>query len=275
MTRSGMAAGCALVALAACGPDIPEGADKRAMEARPGVSDGTFAKAKFLPGLKRLRIIKQSLSDDTIIEILEGQRDLVKFGIETHTGDNSARFMPAIAGMDQLEWLELKHLFQLGATQVDAIGPLPSLVRLELDNASAQREALTFLKDNPQVIDFEIHRSGLNNAQVGEMVDALPKLRRLGLKPTGSGFDAGALAHVAELDELEVLALWSFPEKSLFWEDGVEHLAGMKKLSRIETNGGRENWPALRQLKELRPDIEIGGGKRIILEYDSSWMGHE
>ena len=127
---------------------------------------------------------------------------------------------------------------------------------------------------NPQVLDFELHRSSLNNDQVGEIAAALPNVRRLALKPNSNGFDAGAMKHLKELGNLEVVALWSFSQEGLYWDDGISHLAEIPSLKRIETNGGRENWPALKRLKEVRPDIEINSGKAIVVDRDESWMGH-
>lgn len=39
-------------------------------------------------------------------------------------------------------------------------------------------------------------------------------------------------------------------------------------------NGGKQNHPALKRLKQARPDMEIGPGKSIVIEFDDSWMGH-
>jgi len=131
------------------GVDIKGNGEEDKLKARDGVADETLALARFLPELRRFRMLKQKkVSEETLVEILDHQRDLKMFAIEMHEGDQDARFMQSIAGLNQLEWLELKHLFTLDATQVNAIGPLPSLVRLELDNRSAQSEALDFLKAN-------------------------------------------------------------------------------------------------------------------------------
>lgn len=251
--------------------DHPE---EEMLKKRAGVTEETFLLTQHLPALKRLRILKQPLSDDAVIAVLEKQRDLLMFGIENHKGDDTGRFMEAIAGMDSLEWLELKHLFQLNGTAVDKIGHLPSLVRLELDNASAHEEALVFLKENPQILDFELHRSNLTNAQIGEVVKALPKVQRFAIKPNRNAFDAAAMEHVAKLEEIQVLALWSFSNDALFWEDGISHLEDISTLKRIELNGGKQNHPALKRLKQERPEMEIGPGKSIMIEFDDSWMGH-
>ncbi|MGF1451392.1 MAG: hypothetical protein ACFB21_04880, partial [Opitutales bacterium] len=252
------------------GVDVPSGvSDKDAYQkARQGPEDELFMQAQYLPGLKRLRILKLPLSETALTTVIEGQQDLRVLGVEYHEGDDSGSFMRAIAGMDQLEWLELKHLFQLGGTTVAEIGHLPKLVRLELDNASAQSEALPLLKANPQVIDFELHRSGWTNEQIAEAVSYLPNLRRFAIKPAGRAFDAGCFAAIAELDDLEVLALWSFRDDAIFWEGGVEHLEGIDTLEHIEVNGGLRNHPAMQRLKEVREDLEIDVGKHVIAAFD-------
>ena len=236
-------------------------------ETRPGADDATFARLSVVPSLRQMQLLKQPLSDDAFA-ILQQWPDLEIFCIEGHKGDNTGRFMRFINGHPKLKWLELKHLFGLDGTTVDELQAFPQLVRLELDNASATNRALPFLRRNPQIRDFELHRSNMSNEEIAELVDSLPNLERLALKPKGRCFDHRCLEDVSQLPELKVFGFHHWKEKMFVWEDGIEHLADMPLLTHVECP--RKMWDnePMKKLRAAKPNLE-NAGKQIIVEFDN------
>lgn len=235
-------------------------------ETRPGVDDATFAQLSVVPSLRQMQLLKQPLSDDAFA-ILQQWPDLEIFCIEGHKGDNTGRFMRFINGHPKLKWLELKHLFGLDGTTVDELEAFPQLVRLELDNASATDRALPFLQRNPQIRDFELHRSTMSNEEIAELVDSLPNLERLALKPKGKCFDHRCLADVASLPKLKVFGFHHWKDKMFVWEDGIEHLADAPHLTHVECPKKMWDDEAMKKLRAAKPDLE-NAGKNIIVEFD-------
>jgi len=256
---------------------MPPGVEKEQKEAymagRPGLDAETFSRVAGLPKLKALRLLKQPLPDEAY-EVLKTWPDLEAFLIEGHEGDNTGSFMLYINGHPELRWLELKHLFGLDGTTVDQLDAFPKLERLELDNASATNKALPFLARNPQVIDFELHRSNMTNEEIGQLVEDLPNLERLALKPSGGKdrFDHRALAHVAKLEKLKSFGFHHWKEDMIVWDDGIEHLAKLPNLEFIELPNKFWDLPAIQKLREAKPNLE-NKGKAMVVEFDYEGIG--
>ncbi|QDT37870.1 hypothetical protein [Stratiformator vulcanicus] len=241
-------------------------------ETRPGADDATFKKLSVVPSLKELQLLKQPLSDDAFV-VLQQWPDLKIFCIENHKGDDTGRFMLNLNGHKELERLELKHLFGLDGTKVDQLDTFPEMIRLELDIASATNKALPFLRRNPQVVDFELHRTTMNNEEIGEAVDALPNLKRFALKPGyGKSFDHRCLKHVARLDQLTSFGFHHWKEKMFVWEDGIEHLAKNDTLTHVECSKKFWNSDAMKRLREAKPKLQ-NTGNRIVVDSETLLPG--
>ena len=236
-------------------------------EERTGIDAATLARFAAFGDLEEIIMLHQSPAAEGFVA-LDSWPNLISFRIEKI---NHADFMPRINALRNLRWLELKHLFGLNETRVDELGTFPFLERLELDNASAQAEALVFLARNPTVRDFELHRSGLGNEEIGQIVNALPNLERLALKPSGRDhFDAGALVHVKQLPNLKVFGLHHWRPEMYVWEGGVENLAEIPSLRFIE-NAARHDSAVIEKLLETRPDIQLADGLMNDLILTGDW----
>jgi len=251
------------------GAFMPPGIEDKAayIATKPGLDDATFLQIQKLPALKALRLLKQPLSDEAYA-VLQTWPTLEAFCIEGHKGDNTGSFMRYINGHPDLQWLELKHLFGLDGTTVDELEAFPKLQRLELDNASATAKALPFLAKNPQILDFELHRSNMTNEEIGQLVKSLPNLERLALKPGGRGhFDQQALAHVASLTNLKVFGFHHWKDDMFVWENGIEYLAELPHLTSVEVPSKQWDLPAMKKLREAKPDLQRAG-KDIQVQFD-------
>jgi len=251
---------------------MPPGVDDKEahMKGRPGLDGPTFSSLEGLPALKALRLLKQPIPDEAFA-ILKTWPDLEVFCLERNDWDDhddaSADFMLHLNGLENLRWLELKHLFGLDETRVDQLDGFPKLERLELDNASAQEECLPFLEKCPELRDLEIHRTRLGNEDIARMVAALPKLERFDLKQQNAKLDARCLAEVAKLTELKVFVINRWKDEQLFWDDGLEHLAKAPKLERLGDNAALKH-PAVKQLLETQPRIQPMQGRHYAVTFD-------
>ena len=243
--------------IAAYGEETPE---------RAGIDAATLARFAAFGDLEEIIMLHQNPGAEGFVA-LDHWPNLISFRVEYI---DHADFMPKINALQNLRWLELKHLFGLKETRVDELGTFPYLERLELDNASAQEEALTFLARNPSIRDFELHRSGLDNEDIGTIVDLLPNLERFCLKPQGANhFDAGALVHVKRLEGLKVFGFHQWSPDMYVWEDGIEYLAGIPSLQSIEVAARRD--PAvIEMLLAERPDVREAKGRNELILTDWS-----
>jgi len=243
-------------------------ADKAMLRARPGIDDDTFLALGGLPALKGLGLRQQPLSAHAF-SVLGNWPDLEAFRIERNEwGEDGADFMLHLNMVPDLRWLELKHLFNLDETRVDELEGFPQLLRLELDNASAQSACLPFLERCPQVRDLELHRSNLTNDEIGRLVDALPLLERFELKPQKQVFDAGCLAHFPRFEHLRVFDFVRWKPEALFWEGGVEHLLAVPSLECIGYMGSKLSHPALQRLLEERPALRSKEDREYAVTFD-------
>lgn len=233
---------------------------------RPGVTAEVVADFAVFTELRDLEMLQQDPSPEGF-EAAQNWSKLKSFRIE-HMDDPG--FMLYVNALPTVKWLELKHLFGTDGTYVDQIGTLPNLKRLELDNDSAQQEALVFLQRNPSIEDFELHRSDLSNEEIGQLVDYLPNLKRLALKPgrAKEHFNHESLAHVKRLNQLQVFGFHHWSDDMFVWENGIEHLASIPSLEFVEAPSGGRGKPtpaAIIKLLEVRPDVQIADGKAVVI----------
>lgn len=237
---------------------------------RPGLADEDFAKIVAFPKLQSLWLLRQPLNDEGYA-VLANFPQLKSFRIEYHGNafDGTPRAKTAtsayqkhVEGLQELEDLEFKHNFRVKDTMVDQLRGFPKLKRLELDVADAASKAVPFLKRCPKIEVMELHRTEMNNDELGEVIDALPKLRDLTIKPGYSRtFDAAFLAHLARAQSLETLSFHFFKPKDLPWENGLEHLVKAPALKQVMLPGFPKDTPAVVKLREARPELEIKGLK--------------
>ena len=237
---------------------------------RPGLADEDFAKIVAFPKLQSLWVQRQPLTDDAYAVVTKLPQ-LKSFRIEYHGNafDGTPRARTATAAyqkyvdeLRELEDLEFKHNFRVKNTMVDQLQGFPELKRLELDVADATSKAVGFLQRCPNIEVMELHRTEMSNDDLGKVIDALPKLRDLTIKPGYSRtFDASFLAHLERAESLEVLSFHFFKPKDLPWENGLEHLAKAPALKQVALPGFSKDTPAVVKLREAKPDLEIKGLK--------------
>ena len=71
----------------------------------------------------------------------------------------------------------------------------------------------------------------MTNEEIAALVEVIPNLERLALKPGGSRcFDHRCLRDVTKQTELQVFGFHHWKEEMFIWEDGIEHLAKLPRL---------------------------------------------
>lgn len=169
-----------------------------------------------------------------------------------------------------LRQLELKHGFDVkgdGGPALAALKPRPRLEKLELDTAYATPAAVPFILGSPGLVDLQLHRTTMGDADLQKIFAALPRLRILELRPNRNKADpisARTLRGLRDHGALERIYL-SIEWGELPFEDGLDHLASIKSLKLISIAGIRPavdpKGSAIEAFKKARPDVSINFGK--------------
>jgi hypothetical protein len=227
----------------ACGPSVMP----------RGLTDEHARELLQFPELKRVRFEKMPMALTAA-----GYQTLARIpGLEAALfayvlGDPT--FMHAVRDHRHLKVLELKHLFQIEGTRLAELPSYDELRVLELDVDSAARAAaVPFIKRHPKLISLQLHRTTITNADMGEIVAAVPDLEGLELKPAGSSLDDGVFIHVGKLKRLKVLQLTNVSVPS--WDAGGKFLGGLAELRVIK---GAVASDTVGRLEQLIPGLAIG-----------------
>ncbi|NRA36499.1 MAG: hypothetical protein HRU15_00020 [Planctomycetes bacterium] len=219
--------------------------------------------------LRALRLYEHVHLSDDAFKALEQWPDLEVFCVERHIGDRKGSFQQYLKPLKRLRWLELKHCSKQGDSRIDTLPHYPDLIRLELDDASAQAKCIAFLEKNPQIIDLEIHRTQMNNEQMRKILNALPKLKRFHFKQSFGEWQrkkeallpltVACFAALKDHQHLEILDIIRWNDSQVFWQDGIEHVAHISSLKRVEfirpPHKDAKDHPAAVQLFSLRPEL--------------------
>lgn len=169
-----------------------------------------------------------------------------------------------------LRQLELKHGFDVkgdGGPALAALKPRPRLEKLELDTCYATPAAVPFILGSPGLVDLQLHRTTMTDADLQKIFAALPRLRILELRPNRVKNDPitartlRGLRNHAALERIYLSIDWG----DMPFEDGLDHLASIKSLKLVSLAGAKPavaaNSPALAAFKKARPDVSINLGK--------------
>lgn len=218
---------------------------------RPGFGDADAEMLLAFPKLRSIGFEKQPITEKGLEVLKRFSLDDVKFHYMTEK--IRPDFVNVVKGMD-LRILEIKHNFHADP-DVSGLKGFPNLKYLVLDTTAADARCLKLVTACPNVEALELHRPKLTDAQFGQFVDALPKLRWLHLKSDIGG--PGALRHLSRLRNLEVLWIAQWKTGPLPFQGGVEHLAGVTSLKYLEINGVGAD--ALEPFQKARPDVKVAG----------------
>jgi hypothetical protein len=255
------------------------GGDKAAV-GKPGLTDANLPDLLQLTSLRSLFLEKQALTAAGHARLAElpALEDLRLHYMGDRFTFGYHKLPPIdpgfIAFIDRLppglRQLELKHGFDVkgdGGPALAALKPRPRLEKLELDTAYATPAAVPFILGSPALVDLQLHRTTMGDADIQKIFAALPRLRILELRPERNKADpitARTLRGLRDHPALERVYL-SMNWGDLPFEDGLDHLASIKTLKLVSLAGAKPavptNGPALAAFKKARPDVSINLGK--------------
>jgi hypothetical protein len=233
----------------------------------PGVDDELLRRVLELPRLEAVALEKQPISD-------KGYRLLAQLH---RLRDVRLHYMNAAAGATRdaplfinrlplpLEVLELKHNFGIKGGCMDRLKPQPGLRKLEIDTGYADRSAVGFIKHSPNLVNLQMHRTRMNDADLQEVFASVPNVEILLIRPSGQrgpGRITGrSLRGIAACPKLRLVILgleWgAFP-----YEGGLETLTRLPRLEKVtfapsDLPGFGLDTRAIQRLHQARPDVEI------------------
>ncbi len=255
--------------------------DREGKEDLPGITDEAVQKLAAFPKLEAVFFEHQKISNEgyMFLKNLPNLIDVRMHGVshKQWTGEDG----DAVATADHalvvnefqkpLKILQLKHNFGVPGSGVMAqLEPQPELEFLELDTNFAQSDAVEFIKAAPKLRNLQLHRTTINDAELQEILAALPELEVLEVRPTGSvdsgepitGKSLRGLQGHENLRQLHTSVNWG----EIPFEDGLEHLVGIESLEYVELKSNNPKLtpesPQVRKLHEARPDliIDVRGG---------------
>ena len=244
----------------------------------PGLTDADLSEILRFPKLRGLTLCGQPLSD-AAFETLEAFPDLEAVRLANiatakpepaATPATSAAFLH-LDGMRQLKVLDLTHSFRLdGPDTLSQLQGFPELRELivDVEIANDPDELLPFIAKSPKIERLKLHRTTLSHDQFSQLLEALPNLRYLEIKPNGNTpgkrWSHESLALLSKHPNIEVLRLIHGDALPLPWESGLEHLVAATNLKAIafpKPDKGEEDRAVkpedLEKLKAARPDLLI------------------
>jgi hypothetical protein len=163
-----------------------------------------------------------------------------------------------------LHVLEIKHNFKIRGGCMEKLKPQPELQKLEIDTGYAGPRAVGFIEKSPELVNLQIHRTSMTDADLQRVFKALPKLEVLLVRPVKLRQDPVTLNSLRGLKGHENLRLvilgmhWG----EITYENGLDALATIPSLQQVdlepaEPKGLTTDHPAIQKLHEARPDILI------------------
>lgn len=251
-----------------------------------GLDDETFKKILTFEKLEAIALEKQKISDESYASLaqLKGLRD-----VRLHYMDREAGATPDAPMFINklplpLEVLEIKHNFSIRGGCMAKLKALPELKKLEIDTGYAGRDAVGFIKGSPKLVNLQMHRTTMTDADLQEVFAALPDLEVLLVRPSGQKriedrITGRSLRGLENNKKLRLLILgleWG----ELPYEGGLDILATLPKLEKVDIRPSdiknlSVDDPAIRRLHEARPDIEIRTSKGTIGGVEGRQTGRE
>jgi len=244
---------------------------------RPGLDDDDFRRILHFPKLRAVATQFQRISDDGYA-VLTAFPDLVAVNLsnlKTALKRDTTQQAPTsqtLLYLDQLRRLQdwnTTHSFgyQDEPAVLNKMQGFPELRSLNVDVGHADDfdELFPFILQSPKLEFLKLHRTNFSEAQVKQILDALPNLKRLDIKPRGNTpgkrWSYRSLRMIQDYPNLESLRLIHADALPLPWEDGLEHLVAAKDLKYLDfpmSGDGREVRPEdLQRLQQSRPDLKI------------------
>jgi len=244
---------------------------------RPGLDDDDFRKILHFPKLRAVATQFQRISDDGYA-VLTAFPDLVAVNLsnlKTAMKNDDQPQTPTsqtLLYLDQLRQLQdwnTTHSFgyQDEPPVLNEMQGFPELRSLNVDVGHADDfdELFPFIQKSPKLEFLKLHRTNFSEAQIKQILDLLPNLKRLDIKPRGNTpgkrWSYRSLRLIQDYPNLESLRLIHADALPLPWEDGLEHLVAAKQLKYLDfpiSGDGREVRPEdLQRLQQARPDLKI------------------
>jgi hypothetical protein len=172
-----------------------------------------------------------------------------------------------------LEVLEIKHNFSIKGGCMDRKKPQPELRKLELDTGYAGPACVEFIKQSPKIENLQIHRTTIDDDGLQQIFVALPELEILLVRPSGqkrleNRITGRSLRGIANCPELRLVIL-GLEWKEFPYPGGLDGLTKLPKLEKVvfaptDIEGFSLDNPAIQQLHQERPDVEIHVGRQSI-----------
>jgi hypothetical protein len=248
----------------------------------PGIDNELFREVLKLTKLQAIFLEKQPLSDESyaLLKQLKALQDVrlhYPAGVRAKPAEAApvpatADFALCINDLPGLKVLQLKHIFSVPGDGIAKLKPQSELEHAELDTICSGPSAVPFLKAATKLRNLQVHRTSMSDAQLQEVLAALPNLEVLELRPNNQpkeGFITGrslrGLKHCPKLRVLHISLQW----KELPWDGGLDVLATLPHLQQVvlapsDLKELSVDSPQIRKLHEARPDLLIViGGKSI------------
>ncbi len=171
----------------------------------------------------------------------------------------TADFVAPIAVHRDLRVLEIKHNFgsPLNAeTSVHGLDGFPLLERLVLDNAAAGPEAVALIHKCPKVKTLQLHRTTMSDSDFQDVVDALPLLDTLWLRPIRNSMTENALNALEGHASLVEVGM-NLDFKNFTSQTALAPFVSITTLKKFRFVDIENLQPAYQWFREQRPDVLI------------------
>lgn len=280
------------VALNQLGPQKPFDRDA------PGLRDEDMERLLHFPALRGLTVCGQPLTDAGF-EVLRAFPDLEVVRLANLTvpkpepaeaGRPTSEAILALDGMRELRVLDLTHTFRMrdDPDVLSRMRGFPELRVLIVDVGLADdpEELLPFIEKSPKLERLKLHRTTLGEEEFVRLLDALPNLRFLEIKPRGNTpgdrWSHQSLALIPKHPNIEVLRLIHGDALPLPWENGLEHLVAAPNLKVLwfpDPDDGEEDRAVteadIDRLRAARPDLEINPDRQRLRELQPEPVNYE
>jgi hypothetical protein len=127
-------------------------------------------------------------------------------------------------------------------------------------------ELMPLIEKSPKITRLKLHRCPFSDEQMKQILDALPNLVWLEMKPRGNtpgkNWSHESLALIPQYPNIQYLRLIHGHALPLPWEDGLEHLADAKNLKLLQFPNSDDPEKAvkeedLKKLQEALPNLQI------------------
>jgi hypothetical protein len=241
----------------------------------PGLTGEDLAQFTRFPKLEGFTLQGQPLRPEDYA-VLRAFPDLKVAGLKNlATNDKLADdldYAPALRylkDMKNLLVLDLTHSFGLQDNE-PVLNELefPELETLIVDVGYADDfdELMPLIAKSPKITRLKLHRTPFSDEQMKQILDALPNLVWLEMKPRGNtpgkNWSHQSLAMIPQYPNIQYLRLIHGDALPLPWENGLEHLANAENLKLLQFPNAKDpekevKEEDLQKLREALPNLQI------------------